>query len=205
VGLGGRGWLCPPQQGRLVAYLGNVLHGVVPVAPRPTDSSMGVGRRVTLVVTWWKASSQDSQLDNGRTEGAREADNGGAWLWEVAPRARCPQLIGCVNAPQWIHNFPRREQDGWGRNRPTVEALPDPISPVWTPINANSICLCTSSLQTSSVVEQDSQALVQQSSRDGSALDTNTALLSDAGLRFFLQTDRDFEKMYIPRDEQSES
>lgn len=69
--------------------------------------SMGVGRRVTLVVTWWKASSQDSQLDNGRTEGAREADNGGAWLWEVAPRARCPQLIGCVNAPQWIHNFPR--------------------------------------------------------------------------------------------------
>lgn len=74
-----------------------------------------------------------------------------------------------------------------------------------TPINANSICLCTSSLQTSSVVEQDSQALVQQSSRDGSALDTNTALLSDAGLRFFLQTDRDFEKMYIPRDEQSES
>jgi len=43
-----RGWMCHPKVGRLVAFDGKVLHGVVP------GKGVGKGRRVTLMFAFWR-------------------------------------------------------------------------------------------------------------------------------------------------------
>ena len=43
-----KGWLCHPKAGRLVAFDGQVLHGVIP------GKGMKTGRRVTVMFAFWK-------------------------------------------------------------------------------------------------------------------------------------------------------
>ena len=55
-----RGWMCYPKVGRLVAFDGKVLHGVVP------GKGIRPGRRVTLMFAFWK----DIRIRNGEGSGA---------------------------------------------------------------------------------------------------------------------------------------
>ncbi|KAK9804385.1 hypothetical protein WJX72_010453 [[Myrmecia] bisecta] len=53
--LGQRGWLVSPEVGKLLAFRGTLLHGVLPGPPSP--AGMGPSR-LTLIIAWWSAVLQ---------------------------------------------------------------------------------------------------------------------------------------------------
>lgn len=75
------GWLVPPKTGRVAAFDGDVLHGVLPGVGAPADASL---RRVTLMIALWDGL----QVRPGSQPGAARPmpRDGGAssWLGHVA-------------------------------------------------------------------------------------------------------------------------
>ena len=51
LSIASKGWLAFPKEGRLVAFDGKVLHGVL---PGKAATSKGAGRRVTLMLAFWR-------------------------------------------------------------------------------------------------------------------------------------------------------
>eukprot|EP00979_Chaetoceros_neogracilis_P010739 scaffold2581_cov280-Chaetoceros_neogracile.AAC.3 len=89
--LASKGWLAHSQLSRLVAFDGQVLHGVVPGKGVPSSSQ----RRVTLMMAFWK----DIQVQPGNTPGS-------ARPWPIIAKGQSQ-----MTPPSWAADLSRNDVD----------------------------------------------------------------------------------------------
>jgi hypothetical protein len=81
------GWLCQGQRNRLVAFKGNLLHGVVPGGN--TDDSHKTTRRITFMVAFWKSIKVQDEPGAGSARPLTRISQNDEWAK--------PLFVECVN------------------------------------------------------------------------------------------------------------
>jgi len=88
------GWLVDPStSGRLVAFDGGLLHGVIPQAPlAPQAATAAATARVTLMTGWWPFDPTEADPRHGQPGPNRALKLRGDWGLDCVPAARLPPL-----------------------------------------------------------------------------------------------------------------
>lgn len=87
--LASTGWLVHPMRNRLVAFAGDVLHGVMPGRPGD-DDAIPPGRRITLMIAFWKSIQVRDEPGDGaaRPYPYRPAGSRADHTWPAAMATR---------------------------------------------------------------------------------------------------------------------
>mmetsp|Transcript_25164 Transcript_25164/g.34677 ORF Transcript_25164/g.34677 Transcript_25164/m.34677 type:complete len:402 (+) Transcript_25164:141-1346(+) len=182
-GFGRRAWMVTPEAGTLLAYRGNVLHGVLPPPLHTKREASDVDLtelRTTLMVTWWE--EKEDLAMGPQTEVGRVAQG---------PRSPHPQAH-CNRGPQWPRLFIRKK-DGWGASVAETVILPRAHSPVWIPLK---LPLPYTTRSWPSLADFKIKPFSSCNSEPSQHLD-NILSTFVTGYRLFLHNATEFEDVYI--------
>jgi hypothetical protein len=169
---GGRAWVAEPTTNRVVAFDGSLLHGVLPSSEPAEDAASDPGhRRLTLMIGFWGPEMKPGDAAEDERQGPC-----------VRPPWRAATAAGGESAERadgrssrWWDAFKRAEgergawSDAAGGNARSWSRLPS-VYPAWERVGAGG---------------DDADAAAPPPP-------------PPPGLRFFLQTDFDFENAYAP-------
>ncbi|DBA84827.1 hypothetical protein WJX77_001720 [Trebouxia sp. C0004] len=175
-----RGWLVQPYANQLLAFKGNLLHGVIPGRPndstadRSSQQQLSGGKRITLIVAWW---GPDMRAEPGHhTDYNRLQDS--AHRHDVAVSKNCRRTS---------HDY--IESRDCTNLRKLSEHHPVTLSPVWLPVG---------SLQQQDKQQADAKRPRLNDRQDKQQQQQQQQQLPLPPLRFFIQSLHEFASVYLP-------